>query len=154
MQALTRGATYTGNPQRTTCVARGGILSLASGRVALIGQVLAHYIQYRNQQNMQIARRPICTHFWFALALSGRQRTLWRQAHSCQATSACETRTSSSRHSPHMRCQMACLMPSPATPVCPSLPWAHTTASAHLGTCKHTQHISVTHARILCNPPL
>lgn len=28
-----------GNPQRTTCVERGGILSLAFGRVALIGQV-------------------------------------------------------------------------------------------------------------------
>jgi hypothetical protein len=28
-----------GKPQRTTCVERGGILSLAFGRVALIGQV-------------------------------------------------------------------------------------------------------------------
>ena len=146
MRALTRGATHTGNPQRTTCVERGGILSLASGRVALIGQVLPLAAWTEIEQRLAFHSlfpalatfSPLPKHLYSLLSLphftasgallpcqpplSGRQHTLWRQEHSCQATSACETRTSSSRHSPHMRCQMACLMPSPATPVCPSLP--------------------------------
>ena len=156
MQALTRGATYTGNPQRTTCVARGGILSLASGRVALIGQVLSHYIQYRNQPALaKHADRPT-SHLYSLLV---RSCPVWQAAHPLApgtfmsgnecVRDAHELITAFAAHAlpdglpDALSCYSSLSLP----------PWAHTTASAHLGTCKHTQHISVTHARILCNPP-